>query len=75
MIMPTSVMNGLGYDSFGNQPKLLHPTHAELIEKGEIHRVGNDAVCEKCKCVYRLHPQVQGALWLNLACDGRLLKL
>jgi hypothetical protein len=65
----------LGYDNMGNNPRLLCEADRKKLESGEYFRVAGDAICTHCKCPFSLHPAVQGALWLNRACDGDLVKL
>ncbi len=71
--MMTVIADGLGYDAMGNAPHLLAPVDAARLEQGDFTRVDGEALC-KCGAQYRLHPDVQGALWLTRGCD-RLVKL
>ncbi len=65
----------LGYDNMGNNHRLLCEADRKKLEAGEYLRVAGDAICVHCKLPFSLHPAVQGALWLNRACDGDLIKL
>lgn len=38
-------------------------------------RADGECICDICKQVYKKHPQVPYASWLNRLCDGRLVKL
>ncbi|TGT90892.1 MULTISPECIES: hypothetical protein [unclassified Mesorhizobium] len=72
--MHTAVQIGLGYDQWGNAPELLTEADKRNIDRGRYLRVGGDAPCPGCREAYRLHPQVQGALWLRRGCH-QLVKL
>lgn len=63
------------HDNLGNADHLLSDENRTKLEAGEMIRVGGDAECEICGKIWYDHPVVIGALWLNKACDGRLLKL
>lgn len=64
-----AIRGSLGYDDMGNNPQLLLDTDKQAIENGKFTRVHQDVSCT-CGYAYRLHPQVQGALWLRRACTG-----
>jgi hypothetical protein len=68
----TRILEALGYDDMGNNPDLLCERDKAAIDRAL--RVSGDATCLGCGELYRLHPRVQGALWLVRACDG-LVKL
>lgn len=72
--MTEDMREALGYDEFGNNPRLLHPSDERIISKGEVRRVNGDMLCQKCHMPVRLHPKVQGALWVTRSCEG-LVKL
>lgn len=71
----TPILEGLGYDSFGNAPHLLNEHDRGVIEEGAYFRASGDMACSVCGQPYRLHPPVQGALWLTRGCErnGQLL--
>ena len=73
-LMPTKMSEALGYDDFGNNIKLRAEVDHLRIERGDIHRVSGESPCPMCDVEYRLHPPVQGALWLHRGCD-MLVKL
>lgn len=66
--MIDSVRLSLGYDEMGNNPDLLTVADKRNIERGRFVRVSGDACCTACGEAYRLHPPVQGALWLTRGC-------
>jgi len=72
--MTTEMATAMGYDEAGNCAKLLARVDAEALEAGDFRRVAGEARCPRCGSAYRLHPPVQGALWLTRGCDG-LVKL
>ena len=75
MGFPTSMLMEIGYDeSTGNCPELLAEKDRRDIEAGHYLRVSGEAECARCGYKYRMHPRVQGALWLRRACTG-LVKL
>ena len=63
------------HDNNLNAPHLLADEDRAKLEAGEMLRVGGDGICEMCGKVWYDHPVVLGALYLNRACDGTLLKL
>ena len=69
-LMPTTMADGIGYDAAGNCDRLLCEGDRQMIDAGLYPRVGGDAPCPVCGSPYRLHPPVQGALWLTRGCDG-----
>jgi hypothetical protein len=69
----TEMLRRAGYDDMGNAPHLVAEQDRLVLERGGDRRVGGDALCS-CGSEYRLHPLVQGALWLHRSCDG-LVKL
>lgn len=68
-----AMRDAFGYDALGNAEHLLAPLDRERLEEGEYLRVAGEADCV-CGLRYRLHPPVQGALWLRRGCEG-LVKL
>lgn len=72
--MTEATQTGLGYDDYGNAAHLLTEADKKCLETHDWIRVGGDAECKVCKCAYRIHPAVQGCLWLVRGCDG-LVKL
>lgn len=71
----SSTLIGLGYDDLGNAPHLLHPDDKAKLDRGDyLRRTSGECLCPKCEMPYRLHPPVQGALWLNRGCEN-LVKL
>lgn len=72
--MTDAMQTALGYDSFGTNPTLVCEADRRAMDAGQMIRVSGDAVCKGCGSPYRLHPPVQGALWLIRGCDG-LVKL
>lgn len=73
--MSPQILEHLRYDSFGNNPSLLTENDKLRISKGDYARVCGEALCPECNLPYRMHPEVQGALWLNRACPDQLIKL
>ena len=73
--MTTNMAAALGYDSMGNNEVLLASCDAAILEAGTWKRVSGDVVCSRCSMPYRLHPPVQGALYLIRTCDNGLVKL
>lgn len=67
--MPEGMARGLGYDADGNNQSLLAERDREEIDRG-IPRAAGTATCGKCGLELRLHPPVQGALWLTRTCEG-----
>jgi len=72
--MTDRMQTALGYDEFGNNPSLLCEQDQITLEHGNYLRVSGDAECGVCGSPYRIHPAVQGCLWLIRGCDG-LVKL
>ena len=52
----------------------IHRIDRLRLDRGDMVRVGGDAVCEVCGFKYYDHPTIQGARFLQRACDGRLIK-
>ncbi len=73
--MHTQQKIAFGYDDMGNAPHLLAPMDADALERGDWQRAGQECICPTCDLPYRLHPHVQGCLWLHRICDGLLVKL
>lgn len=52
---------------------------AELIrgkvDRGEWLRAGGECICTKCGKEYSRHEIVEAFPWLNMLCDGTLVKL
>lgn len=71
---PSSILDWIGYDSMGNKPELLAEVDRVALDEGRITRVNGDTACPRCGYEYRVHPQVQGALWATRGCE-RLVKL
>lgn len=71
---PEPILASLHYDQFGNNPDLLAPGDQRNIDAGRYTRAGGEAECPHCGMTLRLHPRVQGALWLTRTCEG-LVKL
>lgn len=69
MRAPTATLHALGYDEFGNAHHLLTEADRRALNEGLFHRADGDALCRVCGQPYRVHPEVQGALWLKRACD------
>jgi hypothetical protein len=76
---PMSVLDGLGYDEFGNNSNLLHPNDLAILngeaENGKygnigVPRAGHEYLCENCNYPLYSHPKVQGALYLTRTCVG-----
>lgn len=70
-LMPTAMARGLGYNDAGY--------NADLIAFGDareefVPRASGDAICSVCHYALRMHPPVQGALFLTRTCTG-LVKL
>lgn len=64
----TTMQDNFGYDADGNAPHLLAEQDRIALDRGEDRRVSGDALCV-CGTAYRLHPDVQGALWLKRGCE------
>lgn len=75
MRAPPATLYALGYDDMGNCPRLLTESDRRAIDAGAYLRVGGEALCPECGQPYRVHPEVQGALWLRRACAPRGDKL
>lgn len=67
---PESMLQNLGYDWMGNNFDLVAEADRRYIEQHGIVRAGQDVVCSKCNMEYRLHPKVQGMLYLTRTCEG-----
>ena len=52
----------------------LTPTLARMVDEGEWIRTGN-GVCSMCQKKYSKHPSLEQNDWLNVLCDGTLVKL
>lgn len=65
----------MGYDTMGNNPRLLCEADRKKLEAGEYSHASGDAVCRHCLSPFYDHPSVQGALWLTRTCSGDLVKL
>lgn len=72
--MLSTIQAGLGYDEMGNAPHLMTDADRRNLDLGRIQRVNGDDACPGCGEPYRLHPQVQGALWARRGCYS-LVKL
>lgn len=70
MMLPEVMAEGLGYDWMGNNPDLLAPADAKALEEGTWVRVSGEAECPTCGYPLRMHPKVQGCLWLIRGCKG-----
>jgi hypothetical protein len=71
MRAPVATLVALGYDRFGNNDRLLTERDREIVVEGYYARVDGNAECPVCWQPYRVHPEVQGALWLRRACRKR----
>lgn len=71
----TEMLAHFGYDAFGNAEHLLAPRDKVVLLDGSWIRADGEASCQMCGVAYRLHPEVQGALWLRRSCSGLLVKL
>lgn len=71
---PSTTLKALGYDEYGNCSALLTPYDKARIKKGDVHRVSGDAICAACNNPFKVHPRVQGALWITRGCN-MLVKL
>lgn len=73
--MTTEMSAAFGYDDLGNAPDLLAEKDRKVLQEGSWTRSSADMICWRCNIAYRLHPRVQGALWLRRTCDAGLVKL
>lgn len=73
MPLTEAMRRAFGYDDFGTSERLLAETDRQAIDAGEYVRVAGESECT-CGLKHRLHPPVQGALWLIRSCEG-LVKL
>lgn len=64
-----AMRDALGYDEWGNNEALLAPVDKQALEEGTWMRAAGSMLCE-CGIEYRLHPKVQGCLWLTRTCLG-----
>ena len=53
----------------------LTPTLGRMIEEGEWIRASQHSICEKCGEKFSKHPSLEQNDWLNVLCDGTLVKL
>lgn len=69
-MMTDGMRVNLGYDDAGNNMSLVAiADHAAMSMNGGVPRASGDVVC-KCGSAYRLHPPVQGMLYLTRTCEG-----
>ena len=73
--MHTRIKEAHGYDEHGNAEHLLAPRDRVALEDGTWNRADGEVLCEICGLPFRLHPHVQGALWLRRTCVDGLVKL
>lgn len=62
------------HDHMGNCEELQSVEVKAKLEAGDWRRVSGDVICKKCGKIGYDHPRVMGALWLNVLCDGSLVK-
>ena len=74
-IAAAATLDALGYDEFGNARHLLTENDAHRLLHGDWNRADGDVLCPDCGQPFRVHPEVQGALWLRRVCRDRLVKL
>ena len=65
----TAMQKAFGYDDMGNAPHLLAEVDRAALDAGQDRRVSGDAICPICGSAYRVHPDVQGALWAKRGCE------
>lgn len=51
------------------------PVHMTAVANGQYIRASNDCPCPTCGRPYRQHPLLATFDWLNVLCDGTLVKL
>lgn len=79
----------VGYDKFGLEPFLLKevrlvdeilffpsPLSVEVLDEyPDYSRAGGDTICQLCDKVYYDHPQHEKFRFLNVLCNGDVVKL
>lgn len=53
----------------------IREDHREVWVDLEYNRASGQAICENCAKPYSRHPEHKDESWLNVLCDGRLVKL
>jgi hypothetical protein len=51
------------------------PNEIDLLENGELFRVGGGVICEHCGKEYNDHPNVEHYEWMTRLCNGQFVKL
>lgn len=59
----------------GGWTAALTPARAAAVANGQYIRASNDCPCPTCGRPYRQHPLLATFDWLNVLCDGTLVKL
>lgn len=58
-----------------SKPVSVTPEIKFKIDEGNYIRACGDALCKKCGLPFKRHDFLKGFEWLNILCDGTLVKL